>query len=130
MKRIKKWQIIGLVVLGIAGYWLTQNRWVFEKQILKESYQETLTSNKWVDNDEIVWVFDNNTLSYIPFDPVIGNSEYSVNGKALVIRKQRTKLPIQMKILFFSKHTIVLHPFSPSTNSMSNPFIKLSKYEN
>jgi len=46
-QKIKKWHIVVLIILGIGGYWLSQNMWVFEKQIPVEVYEEFLNGTKW-----------------------------------------------------------------------------------
>ena len=45
--KIKTWHIVVLIILGIGGYWLSQNMWVFEKQIPVEEYEEFLVGTQW-----------------------------------------------------------------------------------
>ena len=41
-QKIKKWHVVVLIILGIGGYWVSQNIWVFEKQIPVEEYEKHL----------------------------------------------------------------------------------------
>lgn len=45
-QKIKTWHIVVLIILGIGGYWLSQNMWVFEKSIPVEKYNENIIG-KW-----------------------------------------------------------------------------------
>jgi len=64
MKKIKKWQILVLVILGIGGYWLSQNLWVFEVKIPEDQYKEKIVGT-WVNNEDniIFWSQDNEFTS-------------------------------------------------------------------
>lgn len=46
----KKLLLFGLVIIGIGGYWLSQNMWVFEKQVAIENYEEKLNGTTWEKN--------------------------------------------------------------------------------
>jgi len=56
-KKIKKWYIIILIILGIGAYWLSQNMWIFEKKILVDDYDEFLKDTEWVENEKKIWKF-------------------------------------------------------------------------
>ena len=44
-QKIKKWHVVVLIILGIGGYWLSQNMWVFEKQADLKTFDGRTISN-------------------------------------------------------------------------------------
>lgn len=46
-QKITKWHIVVIFILGIGGYLMSQNTWVFEKQVSIETYEQVLTQKTW-----------------------------------------------------------------------------------
>lgn len=113
MKKIKKWQVLVLIILGIGGYWLSQNLWVFENKIESDNYVEFLSNTKWksqkrnsiwnfngdltfeeapitatpYNKSEATWDIDGNYL--IQDDSILGGAEWLIHvitEKTMVIQ--------------------------------------------
>lgn len=64
MKKNKKWQVVLLIIMGIGGFWLSQNMWVFEKKIPKEEFKQKIIGSWFNDNDNYTfWAEDNSFTS-------------------------------------------------------------------
>jgi hypothetical protein len=73
----KKLFIFILVIIGVGGYWLSQNTWVFEKQIAVEDYEEFLADTEWkVPERNSTWSFKANNVYKVSHE----NSDYNQNG--------------------------------------------------
>jgi len=61
IKRIKKWHIIFVIIIGIVVYWFSQNMWVFEKKVVVENYYEFLSDTEWYSEERnSFWIFSAN----------------------------------------------------------------------
>lgn len=72
MKKIKKCQIVVLIILGIGGFWLFQNLWIFETTISQEEYQDEILG-KWVIkstsiSESFITTFSNKDVSKVYFE--------------------------------------------------------------
>jgi len=62
-RKIKKWHIVLLLVVGVGGYLMSQNMWVFEKEVAVEDFQMNIENTIWVDTEGVFWVFNDGNYS-------------------------------------------------------------------
>jgi len=119
-QKIKKWHVVVLIILGIGGYWLSQNMWVFEKQIPVEQYEEFLIGTEWsAEERSSTWIFNDNSVFIEK-----SNYEYSSNEKAtwrinfdeINIKYEDHILPSIWSIIFLNEENMTLLLMSPSVN--------------
>jgi hypothetical protein len=122
MKRIKKWQIIGLVVLGITGYWLTQNMWVFQRKIIVEDYATFFINKSWMSKDATIWTFSETELirySYENSKKIIWSTDlWAIDGKTLTIKETPTSTPFVWRIQYVTEDGFKMRLSSPSPNGI------------
>lgn len=121
MKKIKKWQIIILILLGVLGYWISNNTWVFEKKINQDQYFENLSKSTWFENEYRKWDFQNGKLkiwtptdfsdSIYEGDWILDEDKVEFNGKAL---DNNREVYFKQKIYFMSDKTLILDPYLPA----------------
>jgi len=127
IKRIKKWHIVILIILGIGAYWVSQNMWIAYKPFSISNYSEVIVG-KWksTSREHIVDLFEdfsddgNYSKGYIDEDgdeSLITKGEWSIVDDILYQKLYDTAdmIPFEMhhKIITMTNDALFLKHISP-----------------
>ncbi len=122
MKKIKKWQIVFLIVLIVGGYWLIENSWIVEPKIEVNKYESELNDTSWSsEKRDSIWTFNSNqSFTEKPIEPVPYREsikEWKIEDSTLLIDDEEFGVDSLWHIHTITNKTMVLELVSPSVNS-------------
>lgn len=124
IQKIKKWHIIVLIILGIMGYWTSQNMWVFEKSIPIVDYEQALINTNWKNTEdkginyfgEEAWeIYNNEGVIKYKGKWKLDNDFLSFEGVDYHSKKEKPS-PFTHVIIKLSKNYLVLQSYLPRAN--------------
>ncbi|MCI5056798.1 MAG: hypothetical protein MRY83_11860 [Flavobacteriales bacterium] len=116
MKKIKKWQIIILILLGVVGYWISNNTWIFQENVEPENYERVLIDSEWESKSGGKWNFNSN------YELVVNNGDYEriqnwkLDNTSLITKGINDRLPSVWEIKTFRDSFIEMTLISPPLN--------------
>ncbi|WP_340201983.1 hypothetical protein [Ascidiimonas sp. W6] len=122
MKKIKKWQIVILILIIVGGYWLFENTWIIEPKIEVNGYRNTLKDSSWsTEKRDSIWTFNSNqTFTEKPIKPIPyreSRKKWEIDDSSLLIDDEEIGGDSLWHIHTITNKTMVLELVSPSVNS-------------
>lgn len=124
LKKIKKWHIAIIIVVGIGAFWLSNNMWIFEKKIAVENYGEYLIGTEWEEiKGENIWEFtkdDASNYSNIKSHNISYKGAWEIDNKILnadfIRYPSKSSADSLWEIRFLSKKHLLIQMVQPSQN--------------
>lgn len=126
MKKFKKWQVVLLIIMGIGGFWLSQNMWIVQKKIKLNDYEQSLIDSKWRTESGAIWSFDEEIN--INYRDDSKSKSWEINEDLLITKGNDERFTSTWKIKVFRENFINILLLSPAINGIQ-PQKKLKRIE-